>query len=62
LNSDDQIKGTGIGLAFCRTVCERHGWRLDLSSEVGVGSTFSIVVPATSEKMRHGAPFRDDGR
>jgi signal transduction histidine kinase len=47
LNAREAMKGTGIGLAFCRTVCERHGWRLTVSSELGVGSTFSVVVPST---------------
>ena len=37
--------GTGIGLAVCRTVCDRHGWVISVDSEIGQGSTFRILIP-----------------
>jgi len=37
-------QGTGLGLAITRSVVERHGGRLDLQSELGKGSTFTIVL------------------
>lgn len=41
-------KGTGQGLAIARSmVVERHGGRLDLEVEDGVGSTFTIWLPGT---------------
>jgi signal transduction histidine kinase len=39
------IKGTGIGLAMVRQISEAMGGEIRLQSEVGVGSTFTIVLP-----------------
>lgn len=47
LHGRETFPGTGIGLAICNTVCQRHGWQLKASSVVGEGSTFRVVVPAT---------------
>jgi PAS domain S-box-containing protein len=41
-----QIKGTGLGLPLCRKLAELLGGRIDLESEVGAGSKFSLTVPA----------------
>ena len=38
--------GTGLGLAIVKHVASRHQARLDIASEEGKGSTFSIVFPA----------------
>ena len=37
-----QYGGTGLGLAISRSLCEVMGYRLEVSSEVGKGSTFQI--------------------
>ena len=43
--------GTGIGLAVCRTVCDRHGWIIGVDSEINVGSTFRITVPMQAQAV-----------
>jgi PAS domain S-box-containing protein len=41
--------GTGLGLAVCRTVLERHGGRIRVESENGAGSRFIMAVPIYAE-------------
>ena len=45
--SSEQVssKGTGLGLPMVRRIVEDHGGRIELQSEVGKGSTFSIFLP-----------------
>ena len=38
--------GTGLGLAIVKHVLQRHGASLDIASELGKGSTFSVTFPA----------------
>lgn len=40
-----QERGTGLGLAICREIIVRHGGQVQVDSELGKGSTFSILLP-----------------
>jgi PAS domain S-box-containing protein len=45
LNHDEKYKGTGIGLALCKKIVENHQGSISVSSEVGKGAAFKIILP-----------------
>ena len=51
------VRGTGVGLALAREIVRGHGGDISVESDVGCGSTFTVVLPAAAE-----VPIRSEVR
>jgi signal transduction histidine kinase len=45
-------KGIGLGLYSCRDIIEQHGGRIDVNSQVDVGTEFRVVLPLKADEAR----------
>ena len=45
---EEKVPGSGLGLSIVKTIAERHGGGVSVSSEINVGSTFALTLPVVN--------------
>lgn len=59
LHARHEYPGSGVGLAICRQIVERHQGRITASGDPGHGATFTVLLP---QQLRSGAAADDDAQ
>ena len=54
------IRGTGLGLAICKMLTELQGGKIQVKSEINVGSTFTITMPYDIEPVQKEVPVVEE--
>jgi len=52
LHKREEFAGTGIGLAICKKIAERHGTTISVESQLGEGATFRFALEGNEKKSR----------
>ena len=63
LHGRSQFEGTGMGLAICQRIAERHGGAIEVESAPDEGTIFTIEIPAVRSEMlgdQDDAPIKDN--
>ncbi len=58
-STKDRSKGTGLGLSIVHRIIKQHGGYIDVESEIGKGSTFTIFLPVSDENVIEPAPVTE---
>jgi signal transduction histidine kinase len=53
LHNSKAYEGSGIGLALCKKIVEKHNGYISVRSETGIGSTFIITLPVSNHRGQH---------
>ncbi|MBU2490773.1 MAG: PAS domain-containing protein [Proteobacteria bacterium] len=59
LHGRSEYEGTGIGLAICRKIAERHGGSIEAQGRPGQGAVFTVILPVHQPAARKGAGAAD---
>jgi signal transduction histidine kinase len=50
--STEKISGTGLGLSIVKAIIKKHSGRVWVESELGRGSTFTVLLPRYADKAK----------